>query len=680
MFDVLGAVAAALLAFTAVPVVLVVVVGNPLSGGLGHAWQAASRDALFVVALAAWIAWAACCAQLVRAVVAHVRSGDVRGHGASVLDLVAARIAVGVLALSSVGGPAALSASAGASVPSVQTTCSHDALRAVRRTAPAGTGGDHSGHRRHDDQGAAADRAGTDATAARRPPVRHGIDLRAVQPGDTLWRIADDLLDDGADWTALAAINLGRDMGDGERFVDPDHIKTGWRLRLPERLAIVRRPDEGRGIARIRVPASFRRRRPRRARSSAGACSHSGWAPLPAPHWLGAARRRHRPEPFRDDLDLGRGRIRWCRRRRLSPEPLRRGAGAPGLRDRQLHAGPGADRRSLRPVVRAVQVGPRGVTFWLRGTARRGARWVRAGRRRRGMAGDPRPTRTVRPRGAVCPHRLPHRRRRRGHVARRPRPGPAFSLSSAPRPTRSNAPSGPRPGAWAWADTVVVTDDAGDPDIAVRGGGRPTARAARAVLRRPRRAATARRRAHGDRHHRRRRRASDLTILVDRHGATIHPLSRVVRPHLQSDDAARHIAELMAPASAPARAPAAVRREPVLPSARSARRHRSGRPGPGRRPPADHDTPPRRPVRAPACQPGAPRRRAGGLSGPAPARRHHQRPAPHPGARVVRRRCRRQDLVQHRVRRASGHGPRRRRRAVASGRPRARASTRCPRR
>ena len=43
-----------------------VVVGNPLSGGLGHTWHAGSRDTLFVVALAAWIAWAACCAQLVR--------------------------------------------------------------------------------------------------------------------------------------------------------------------------------------------------------------------------------------------------------------------------------------------------------------------------------------------------------------------------------------------------------------------------------------------------------------------------------------------------------------------------------------------------------------------------------------------------------------------------------------
>ncbi len=54
-----------------------------------------------------------------------------------------------------------------------------------------------------------------------------------MQPGDTLWRIADDLLGDGADWTSLAALNLGRDLGGGARFVDPDRLREGWRLRLP---------------------------------------------------------------------------------------------------------------------------------------------------------------------------------------------------------------------------------------------------------------------------------------------------------------------------------------------------------------------------------------------------------------------------------------------------------------
>jgi hypothetical protein len=53
---VLGAVLAALLAFTAVPAVLVLVVGNPLSGGLGHSWQPVPRDLLCALALAAWVA------------------------------------------------------------------------------------------------------------------------------------------------------------------------------------------------------------------------------------------------------------------------------------------------------------------------------------------------------------------------------------------------------------------------------------------------------------------------------------------------------------------------------------------------------------------------------------------------------------------------------------------------
>ena len=106
---------AALLAFTAVPAVLVAVVGDPLSGGLGHGWSTLDRDTLSVLTLAAWVAWAACCLQLLRAVVAHVRRGDVTAPSASFLDQVAARIAVGVLALSSIGGPVAVSTMAGAS-------------------------------------------------------------------------------------------------------------------------------------------------------------------------------------------------------------------------------------------------------------------------------------------------------------------------------------------------------------------------------------------------------------------------------------------------------------------------------------------------------------------------------------------------------------------------------------
>ena len=206
ILDIVGAAVAALLAFTAVPAVLVGVVGNPLTGGLGHAWRPLARDVLCLLVLAAWVAWAACCAQLLRAVVAHVRSGEVGvRQGSSVLDRVAARIAFGVLALTSLGAP--LSLAAGAASP----PAGHAPGTSLTAAVPVGTLG---------------------AAVAVSGPTY------AVQRGDTLWRIVDEVLGDGADWTSLAALNLGHDVGGGARFVDPDRLREGWRLRLP--------PDAGR--------------------------------------------------------------------------------------------------------------------------------------------------------------------------------------------------------------------------------------------------------------------------------------------------------------------------------------------------------------------------------------------------------------------------------------------------
>ena len=115
----------------------------------------------------------------------------------------AARIAFGVLALTSLGTPLSLAAGAGASTPA---------------------GG---GHERLADHDPPAGRR------RRRRRLVSGPESISVRPGDTLWRIAADLLGDGADWTSLATLNLGRDVGVGARFVDPDQLREGWRLRLP---------------------------------------------------------------------------------------------------------------------------------------------------------------------------------------------------------------------------------------------------------------------------------------------------------------------------------------------------------------------------------------------------------------------------------------------------------------
>ena len=41
--------------------------------------------------------------------------------------------------------------------------------------------------------------------------------------------------------------------------------------------------------------------------------------------------------------------------------------------------------------------------------------------------------------------------------------------------------------------------------------------------------------------------ATDLTVLVDRQAATLHPIGRVLRPHLQSAATAQLVAELVEP-------------------------------------------------------------------------------------------------------------------------------------
>src|SRR5580698_733962 len=75
--DVIGSALTALLVFAAVPAVLVILVGDPLSGGLGHHWDHAARVAMTVLAGVAWLAWLAICLQLTRAVIHHVRRGHV---------------------------------------------------------------------------------------------------------------------------------------------------------------------------------------------------------------------------------------------------------------------------------------------------------------------------------------------------------------------------------------------------------------------------------------------------------------------------------------------------------------------------------------------------------------------------------------------------------------------------
>ena len=497
-----GAALAAVLAFTAVPAVLVTVVGDPLAGGLGHAWRPAPRDALCLLVLAAWVAWAACCTQLLRGVVAHVRSGEIGvRQGASVMDRLAARIAFGVLALTAVGGPLSLTAGAGASTPVAGTPGA--AVTAPRPVAPS---------------------ASTVATYS-------------VRPGDTLWHIADDHLGDGADWTMLAALNLGRDMGNGMRFVDPDQLRAGWKLRLPAD-ARPTTPDR---------PRAARRRTPHAARTR-GTCPswlRWAWARWRAPRSARRAGRRRRiGARFTGELGIG-------------PPPseaaqdaatlLDRFTGVPALRSFEAAnclLGLSLQGRDASPRVRAICVSPSGVTFCLADEE--------PGSPPEGFVPVMDDTAWHVGHGALdvdelslpyLPVVLPIGDDADGTWLIPLEPGDVLPLLGEGAPALWRAARAAA-GSWAWSDTILIAEDPGDPGVRSEVVAGPAL--ARPVLfygdprslpegAAPRCAVVTMAPVA----------ASDLTVLVDRRGATLHPMGRVVRPHLQAAATARHIEELV---------------------------------------------------------------------------------------------------------------------------------------
>jgi len=81
-----------------------------------------------------------------------------------------------------------------------------------------------------------------------------------VQPGDTLWAIAERFYGTGTEFPRLVAANVGRDMPDGGRFTRAGVIRPGWPLAVPlpsravevvdgQRYYIVEEGDSLRGIA-----------------------------------------------------------------------------------------------------------------------------------------------------------------------------------------------------------------------------------------------------------------------------------------------------------------------------------------------------------------------------------------------------------------------------------------------
>jgi nucleoid-associated protein YgaU len=70
----------------------------------------------------------------------------------------------------------------------------------------------------------------SDAAAA---PASRPAGAVVVEPGDTLWDIAEDHLGDGSRYPEIAAATADVVQDDGRRLTDPDLIRPGWALTLP---------------------------------------------------------------------------------------------------------------------------------------------------------------------------------------------------------------------------------------------------------------------------------------------------------------------------------------------------------------------------------------------------------------------------------------------------------------
>ena len=566
--DVTGSILTTLLVFGATPAVLLSVVGDPLGGGMGHQWSHGVRLLLSALALVAWVAWAVCCTQLARAVVEQVRRGHVGTPAGAVLtDRVAARIAAGVLSLVAFGAPLTLSSGAGAAGPPRTLTVERDAPTASPALASAPSVA-----------------TGTPATS----PGSY-----VVRPGDSLWSIAAALLGDGDDWPAIAALNLGRTMADGLRFVDPNTILAGWTLLMPDQGPPVARDTDLRAIRLAPrpapgAPAETDRERRRLPVASPAEASRADNPPallfgdeaLVLAHTGSLAG----AGPGRRDLPelaaLGVGALacaaltRRARRTRLlrqvateEPDPgfplspraidasiqLARGAGLPALRAFEAAnyglAAALAGRSDSTVTVRAVCVGAAGVDFWLAEAgqpAPDGLTLSPDGRVWHAAHGTFSSVLAGRPLLSVV---LPVGEDDRGTWLVPLGPGCTLSVLGESAPALWRA-ARPVQEAWSWADRVLVTEDAlvASGEVLLRGNGDEPgadtpqvlyfgdpAELADSVARRVSMVTLT----YAP--------SSDVTVLVDRRGASIHPLGRTVRPHLMADSTARVIGELIEP-------------------------------------------------------------------------------------------------------------------------------------
>lgn len=168
---------------------------------------------LGLVKVVGWVAWLTFAIAVVIEVVAALRgrrSPHVRGLGAQQR---AAAVLVGAVITMLVATPAvpAMAAPAPAEAGGMDTVAT--APVSPDTFVPAGAPGETADERTRGDEAPSA--------------------TYTVQPGDSLWRIAEQTLGDGARFKQIADLNYGVPQADGSALDAGNWIEPGWVLRLP---------------------------------------------------------------------------------------------------------------------------------------------------------------------------------------------------------------------------------------------------------------------------------------------------------------------------------------------------------------------------------------------------------------------------------------------------------------
>ncbi|MFI2361433.1 LysM peptidoglycan-binding domain-containing protein [Promicromonospora sp. NPDC019610] len=171
-----------------------------------------------LIKIVGWVAWLTFAIAVVIEVVAALRgrrSPHVRGLGAQQR---AAAVLVGAVITMLVAAPSVSPAMAATTPVEVAET---GTVVTAPVTSEAALPADVS-------TGATESKAGTDEAP---------LPTYTVQPGDSLWRIAEQTLGDGARFKQIADLNYGVPQADGSALDAGNWIEPGWVLRLPAEAA-----------------------------------------------------------------------------------------------------------------------------------------------------------------------------------------------------------------------------------------------------------------------------------------------------------------------------------------------------------------------------------------------------------------------------------------------------------